>query len=146
MTIATTQARRGRVLMTLAAMISGFISPFADFNATHASNPLWPAHARFHLVWQVIITFSLAVLSLYLLWAQTVERRFATRISFLLSSIVLDGFILDSFVTSLYGGSIRASNAVSQVPFGWDGNLTLFSIGFAVLVVGYRMTLKEDRP
>jgi tryptophan-rich sensory protein len=145
MSTATTQARAGRILMTLAAMISGFISPFADFNATHAVNPLWPAHARFHVVWQVIITFCLAVLSLYLLWAKSVERVFATRISFLLSLTVMGGFIFDSFVTGLYGGSIRASDERSAVPFGWDGNLTVFSAGLVIVLAGYLMTLKGDR-
>ena len=141
---ATTQARAGRILMSLAAMISGFISPFADFNPTHALNPLWSAHARFHVVWQVIITFCLAVLSLYLLWARNAQRGFATRISFLLSLIVLGGFIVNSFVAGIYGGSIRASNTPSPVPFGWDGNLTVFSAGFAILLIGYFMTLKGD--
>ena len=34
----------GKLLMTLATLIYGFIPPFADFNHTHAANPLWPGY------------------------------------------------------------------------------------------------------
>lgn len=61
--------------MTVAVVIYGFARPFADFNATHAGNPLWPGHAKFHVVWQVIITFGLAVLGSYLLWAKNAAQK-----------------------------------------------------------------------
>ncbi|HXL30446.1 MAG TPA: hypothetical protein VN968_14315 [Bradyrhizobium sp.] len=43
-----------RILLTLAAIGYGFVTIKADFNRTHATNPLWTPHARFHVVWQVL--------------------------------------------------------------------------------------------
>jgi hypothetical protein len=133
-------ARAGRIVMTVATAIYGFVPPFADFDATHALNPLWPGHARYHVVWQVIITFWLAVLGLFLLWTKSTERKFATKISFLLGLIVLGGFLCNAAVRHLYGGALTDANGVPPILFGWHANLTLFSVGFVILLIGYWMT------
>jgi hypothetical protein len=137
--------RIGKILMSVATVIYGLIPPFADFNNTHAENPLWPGHARFHVVWQVIITFCLALLGLYLLWANTVERTFATRISFLLGLIVLGGFLSNAAIINLYAGALRDPNGVPLNSFGWDANLTVFSVGFVLLLAGYFMTQAKTK-
>ncbi len=40
----------GKILMTVATIMYGFVPPFVDFNRTHATNPTWVGHARFHIV------------------------------------------------------------------------------------------------
>ena len=42
-----------KVLLTLLLLGFAIITPLIDFNESHATNPLWTGHARFHLVWQV---------------------------------------------------------------------------------------------
>jgi hypothetical protein len=140
MSASSTPIRTGRIMMTVAAAIYGFVPPFADFNATHALNPLWPGHARYHVVWQVIITFWLAMLGLYLLRTKSAEKEFTTRVSFLLGLIVLGGFLCNAAVRHLYGGALIDANGAPPIFFGWDANLTLFSAGFVILVIGYWMT------
>ena len=140
MSASSTAAYTGKILMTVATAIYGLFPPLADFNPTHALNPLWPGHARYHVVWQVIITFWLAVLGLYLLWTTSAERESATRISFLLGLIVLGGFLCDAAVRHLYGGALTDPNGYPPIFFGWDGNLTVFSAAFVILVIGYWMT------
>ena len=44
-----------RILLTLAALAFSAITVVADLNKTHAANPLWTPHARFHVVWQVSV-------------------------------------------------------------------------------------------
>ena len=51
----TTLHLTGKILISLATAIYGFIPVFVDLGKTHATNPLWTSHARFHVVWQVII-------------------------------------------------------------------------------------------
>ena len=57
-----------RILMTITAIALTIGPAVADFNKTHATNPLWPPHARFHVVWQVITNSSLCLMILYILW------------------------------------------------------------------------------
>jgi hypothetical protein len=53
-----------RLLMSLVTLGYGVVTVKADFNKTHATNPLWTGHARFHLVWQITSYLGFAVLAL----------------------------------------------------------------------------------
>ena len=57
-----------KVLLTLISIGFALITPLIDFNESHATNPLWTGHARFHLVWQVNAMILSSFLSLYLIW------------------------------------------------------------------------------
>ena len=57
-----------RVLLTLVTAGYGFVTILADFNKTHASNPKWTPHARFHVVWQINSYIGFGLLALVLLW------------------------------------------------------------------------------
>src|SRR4051794_41205932 len=66
-----------RVLLTLATIGYGVITVKADFNPTHATNPLWTPHARFHVVWQITSYVGFGLLAFALIWtpgAYKVER------------------------------------------------------------------------
>lgn len=136
----TTKQKTGKILMTVATMIYGFIPPIADFNKTHAENPLWPGHARFHVVWQVIITFGVALLSIYLLWSKKTERALSIRISCILGTIVLGGFLSNSIIANLYGGTLSDPNGVPPIFSNIDANLLIFFFGFVLLLIGYYMS------
>ena len=57
-----------KILLTMICFGFATITPLIDFNESHATNPLWTGHARFHLVWQVNAMILTALLSLTLLW------------------------------------------------------------------------------
>ncbi len=57
-----------KVLLTLVLVAQGFGPMRVDFNRTHATNPEWTPHARFHVVWQVLLQTGVSVLGLVLLW------------------------------------------------------------------------------
>lgn len=50
-----------RLLVAAIAAGQGILPVFIDLNRTHATNSLWPGHARFHLVQPVHIRSSSAV-------------------------------------------------------------------------------------
>jgi hypothetical protein len=58
----------GRILLTLLCVIQGVATAAIDLNRTHATHPRWPAHARFHVVWQVFTAVLLAVGEVVLVW------------------------------------------------------------------------------
>ena len=41
------------MLLALVTLGYGFVTILADFNKTHATNPKWTPHARFHVVWHM---------------------------------------------------------------------------------------------
>lgn len=58
----------GKILISLVAFMTAVGPMRADFNATHATNPLWTPHARFHVVWQVLCQAGVAMFILYIVW------------------------------------------------------------------------------
>jgi len=57
-----------RVLLTLVTLGYSLAPVLADFNKTHATNPLWTPHARFHVVWQVSSYCGIGLIALVLIW------------------------------------------------------------------------------
>ena len=57
-----------RILLTLTVLGYGFATIKVDLNKTHAANPTWTPHARFHVVWQILSYTGIGVISLYLIW------------------------------------------------------------------------------
>ena len=88
-----------RILMTVTAIALAIGPAVADFNKTHATNPLWPPHARFHVVWQVITNSSLCLMMLYILWTPLVAQY---NLQLILVAIV-QGAILAPLYHSQYG-------------------------------------------
>jgi hypothetical protein len=56
-----------RILLTLVTLGYGLATVFADFNKTHATNPQWTPHARFHVVWQICSYVGFVLLALALI-------------------------------------------------------------------------------
>jgi sugar phosphate permease len=131
----------GKILISIAIFIYGYIPILADFNKTHATNPSWPAHARFHVVWQVFITFFIANICFYLLWQNTYSQLFTLNICFLCSLSVLGSFFLNWLLMKFYDGGLSDQNGIK--PIGkFDLNLLGFAIALFCLIIGYLIELK----
>src|SRR5579862_7877351 len=57
-----------QILLTLSALGYGLATIKADFNKTHATNPAWTPHARFHVVWQISSYVGFGLLALAFIW------------------------------------------------------------------------------
>jgi hypothetical protein len=57
-----------RLLFSLVTVGWGVLTVVADFNKTHATNPAWTPHARFHVVWQVLSYLGFGLLAFALIW------------------------------------------------------------------------------
>ena len=133
----TTLHLTGKILISLATVIYGFIPLFVDLGKTHATNPLWTSHARFHVVWQVIIMFFLAITGLYFLWFSDATQSYSINLPFLFGLIVLGGFLLNVLVRQLYKGTLSDPNGVPPIFGKVDANLFGFTLGLVLLVLGY---------
>ena len=119
-----------RILLTLAALGFSAITIMADLNKTHASNPLWTPHARFHVVWQVLSYSGIGLIALYLIWAggpMQTERL----------------YLAAALAVAVYGGGLFDANGYPsfQAPIGpktwlWDVNVTIFTLTSVILLAG----------
>jgi hypothetical protein len=132
-----------RILLTLAALGYGLATIKADFNKTHATNPAWTPHARFHVVWQILSYSGVGIVALFLIWSQgpvPVERLY---IAAALGVAVYGAFFATLFARPLFGGSLYDQNGYLpfKPPIGperwrWDVNVTLFTALSAILLAG----------
>lgn len=130
-----------QVLLTLVTLGYSAVPTLADFNKTHATNPLWTPHARFHVVWQVSSYLGLAAIALALIWWHgplAIERLWLV---LGMAVAIYGGFYAALFSMKLYGGTNYDENGYRPVyksilgmRIGFDANITVFSIMTALLI------------
>ena len=64
----------GRLLISLAALITGVAPILADWNETHIFSRRWSPHARFHGVTALLMTGVLSMVALVLAWRRSAEH------------------------------------------------------------------------
>src|SRR5258708_35390116 len=99
-----------RVVFTI--MIAGWavLTVVADFNKTHATNPAWTPHARFHVVWQILSYVGLGLLAFALIWwpgRLAIERLYLVA---LMGAIVYAAFFAALIAMPIYGGAAYDKN------------------------------------
>jgi Family of unknown function (DUF6640) len=132
-----------RILLTLVTLGYGAVTVLADFNKTHATNPKWTPHARFHVVWQISSYVGFGLMALALIWAPgpyPVERLYLVAV---MGAIVYAAFFVALAAMPLYGGAAYDKNGYqpfkAPVPLfadKWDANITAFGVLSALLIAG----------
>ena len=129
-----------RLLVTAVSAGQGITALCIDLNRTHATNPLWIGHARFHVVQQTFASLTAAIVEVALLWAIGSARVFFY-LATLLTALPMIAFVIATFSRDLYGGtlhdpngmrpmSMRIGSRVRQI----DMNIVLIIAGMAVLI------------
>jgi hypothetical protein len=131
-----------RILFTLMTAGYAALTVLADFNKTHATNPEWTPHARFHVVWQILSYVGFGLLALALIWWSgplAVERLYLVA---LMGAIVYNAFFAALIAMPIYGGAAYDRNGYQ--PFKAPlpifakryANITAFSIQLVILAAG----------
>jgi hypothetical protein len=127
-----------QILLTTVILGYTAVPVLADFNRTHATNPLWIAHARYHVVWQVCSYLGVGAVSMWLLWAPGPERAARSLVVVLLALCIYAGFFAAAASMRLYGGSLADPNGIPPLRFhalGTDRILDLNVLVFTLILV-----------
>jgi len=132
-----------RILLSVSAIQFGLIPPLVDFTETHVFHPAWPPHARFHLVWLLVLGASLALWVLYAIWIASRRDSVAGRQASLIGCLVLAGFFVAAIARAGYGGSLTDAAEPIQI-LGVDGNVFSFAIAAVLQGIGTLLAWRSD--
>jgi hypothetical protein len=131
-----------RLMVTAVATVQGVRPLFVDLNRTHATNPLWTGHARFHVVDQAIAMAALASVEIAMLWWMAPGSRLLFYVATILTALPIVTFLIAMFTSKLYGGTLHDPNGVRPLRIVRRGvvrevdmNVMMVSLGAAVLLV-----------
>ncbi len=132
-----------KILLTLATLGYSFVPAAVDSNNTHATNPSWDPHSRFHVVWQVSSYVYVALLALYLIWTAGSDT-WPLWLAFFIAAAAYGGFWTAVLSRSVYGGTlISKMNPVPDInwnlggrKFSTDANVTAFAVTVVILLAG----------
>jgi hypothetical protein len=132
-----------RILLTLTVLGYALVTIKADFNNTHATNPKWTPHARFHVVWQILSYSGVGLIALYLIWTNGPTPLERLYLAAALSVAIYGAFFVTMFARSLFGGALYDDNGYLpfRPPVGprhwrWDVNVTAFTILSTMTLAG----------
>jgi len=136
--------RAVQILLTITAF--EFFGPIVrDFNASHAWNPDWDAHARFHLVWQLATMGMSGVANIWLIWFPKPPEVRNLWLSVAWQATSLGGFWVSCLLMPVYEGRVTMPD-IHLYFFGIDENIVVFTVLSTLLVVAIAILLTKLRP
>jgi hypothetical protein len=101
-----------RCAVTTIAVAQGVAAVPIDCNRTHATNPLWPGHARFHVVWQAVSSLLLGLAEAGLIWWKGPQVSARFYLAALLAALPQIGFLIALLARPSYGGTLHDPNGI----------------------------------
>ena len=136
-----TAASFARAIVTVIALGQGIMPLFIDLNRTHATNPLWTGHARFHLVQQVFTLLPAAAIELALLWCRGPAFHARFYLAALLTATSLAGFMVAVLARPLYGGTLHDANGMQPVRLRIGSRLIVFDLNVPIVLLAAALLL-----
>jgi hypothetical protein len=130
-----------RLMVTAVAAGQGITPLFIDLNRTHATNPLWPGHARFHVVWQTVGFFFLGVIGVTLIWLPSPESRLLFYLAALLTASPMLSFLVAMFSLRAYDGTLHDPNGIQPVRIRIGTTVREFDMNAVLVIVGMAIVL-----
>lgn len=112
-----------RIALSILSAVQGAATVAIDFNRTHATNPSWTGHARFHIVWQIGTVVFLSVSGLLLIWAPAFSSTQCFYLASLLTALSPLGFLTAFLFRKVYGGTLNDPNGIPQLHLDLFGEI-----------------------
>jgi hypothetical protein len=136
-----TAAFLARAIVTAIAGAQGIMPVFIDLNPTHATNPLWTGHARFHLVQHVFTLLPAAAIELALLWYPGAAFHVRFYVAALLTATSLAGFLVAVIARPLYGGMLHDTNGIQPLRLRIGAQLIVFDLNVPIVLLAASLLL-----
>lgn len=121
-----------KITITFSVLLYAIVVPYLEINDTHVFNPDWTPHVRIHEVWQLMTNTSIGILCLWLAWYKN-----ETKISALLSLLVMGGFLLAFMIKDTYGGSMVFLDGSEKTLLGINIGVWGFGIAFLLIILSF---------
>jgi hypothetical protein len=121
-------------LLTCVCGIQGLATLAIDLHRTHATNPSWPGHARFHVVWQSMNAALLSALEIGLIWWHGPRAAPRFYLAATLASVSCFGFLLALFGRRFYGGTLSDPNGIPPARIAIAGRTLSIDLNFAAIL------------
>lgn len=125
-----------RVLLTVYCGTQGAATAALDMNRTHATNPVWTRHARFHVIAETATIVLLSLVEIVLLWLpgpSACQRFYA---ALLLALLPMLGFFVAMFTRRIYGGALSDPNGIRPLIFAFRGSARRIELNVLIEIAG----------
>jgi hypothetical protein len=126
-----------RLLLSLLNVAQGIATVAIDLNRTHATNPKWPRHARFHLVWQVFSSALLCAVAVGLIWLRRPASEYNFYLAAILTCIPLIGFLTAFVSRKMYGGALSDPNGIPPLRLSIRGLVLYLDMNLVAVLAAF---------
>lgn len=131
-----THITMARDLLALLCVAQGLATVVIDLSRTHASNPLWLGHARFHVVWQTTTVAFLAMFEVGLVFAPGPFRSQQFYFAAALAAMPMLGFWVALVTRAAYGGALSDPNGIPPLFLKFPSGVRRVDMNVAAEVLG----------
>lgn len=124
-----------RVLLSLLCGVQGIATIVIDLNRTHATNPTWARHARFHVVWQTLTMALLAVLEVVLIWGNMLGPERGFYLALLLTTLSPVAFLLSWAARKLFDGALSDPGGIPPLRLILFRRVRLIDLNMVAVIV-----------
>ncbi len=129
-------------LLGILVAVQGIATLGIDLGRRHASNPGWPGHARFHVVWQSASTAGFAIATEYILFTSRLPEGNRFLVAGLLTAVPMVSFVAALLARSAFQGTLRDTNGASPLIVRVGGrrrevDLNVVAVGLGLSVLGF---------
>ena len=125
-----------RLMLSGLAITQTTVALIVDLHRSHATNPEWLPHARFHVVWQTFSQALLAIAEVALIWwsGPSAVARFYLAASLVASTLA--SFWVAFASKRLYGGALFDQNGILPLTLSMRGRVFHVEMNTAGVVMG----------
>jgi hypothetical protein len=132
--------------LSLLCGIQGIATIVLDLNRTHATNPDWTRHVRFHVVWQALSMALQSTVHLILLWSGLLDQTLGFSLALLLVSLSPIAFLATFATRRRFGGTLSDPNGIQPIQFLLGGrkfkvDMNLAAVLAALVTMGVLVSI-----